>query len=305
MPTKSLAIALLVVLTPAAYSAGKADPGAKVYVEPVAPYVSGVEPGVGIVNPECRWNAYLVEHLVKDSAGRIVVAPSLPDVAGRKLVLQVDADANPAPASEISPRWLEASAKLLDESGRVLGETAFRHYVESGSLRECKNLKSMAADLSSDIAGWSENPTIAIKVGATMSVRSNDAIDETNGTACPLTAQLPRFIADKSDGDVYVFAGDIKAAKGKRLLLSITSAHGLGPGQQRGDKWLTVNGSLVDDDRELGSFVVRHISQRSRGGCGMLDQLSEELRDDILDWLAHPTANAQLGDAEETKSARR
>ena len=137
-----------------------------------------------------------------------------------------------------------------------------------------------------------------VQVSSLIPYQSDDVADETVRKECNWNTTMPRYLAEKSDGRVIVAENKSNTNTGKRLVLVATNLHTLGGGAWTGPKWLVLEGKLMHGDKLLGNFEVR---RQTIGGsfraCSTLESLSEEISDDILEWLKEPGLNAKLGDA--------
>lgn len=115
---------------------------------------------------------------------------------------------------------------------------------------------------------------------------------------CTWNTTMPQYLAKKSDGRVQVAEKNIDTAADKKLMLVATHLHVIGGGPWSGPKWLVLEGKLLEKGKLIGNFEAR---RQTIGGslktCGTLESLSEEIGDDILEWLKNPGLNAKLGDA--------
>lgn len=115
---------------------------------------------------------------------------------------------------------------------------------------------------------------------------------------CTWNTTMPQYLAKKSDGRVQVAEKNIDAAADRKLMLVATHLHVIGGGGWTGPKWLTLEGKLLEKGKLIGNFEAR---RQTIGGslktCGTLDSLSEEIGDDIVEWLKNPGLNAKLGNA--------
>ena len=240
--------------------------------------------------------------LVQNTKQKAVVLPDADKAKGLKLSITAYHSTENASANASSPRWLELSGKLT-KNEQAVGEFSFLRETYSGSLQDCNTLNDLADDLADDLAQWLENPASGIKIEAVMPMLREDTIDPVVQKTCPLTRKFPEALADASDTTVQRISQDIKAAQGKKLLLKAVSTHLAGGSAQKGDKWIKIVGSLVENDREIGSFIALRQTARARESCDIVKRLSSEVSEDILKWLKNPTANAKLGDADETTTA--
>lgn len=115
---------------------------------------------------------------------------------------------------------------------------------------------------------------------------------------CTWNTTMPEYLAKKSDGRVQVAEKNIDTAADKKLMLVATHMHVIGGGPWSGPKWLVLEGKLLEKGKLIGNFEAR---RQTIGGslktCSTLESLSEEIGDDILEWLNNPGLNAKLGDA--------
>ncbi|MDP2031618.1 MAG: hypothetical protein Q8K12_18450 [Thiobacillus sp.] len=137
-----------------------------------------------------------------------------------------------------------------------------------------------------------------VQVTSLIPYQSDDVANEAVRKECNWNTTMPRYLADESDGRVKVAEKNLDAITGKMLVLVATSLHTLGGRGWTGPKWLMLEGKLMQGDKLLGNFEVR---RQTIGGsfraCSTLESLSEEISDDILEWLKEPGLNAKLGDA--------
>lgn len=115
---------------------------------------------------------------------------------------------------------------------------------------------------------------------------------------CTWNTTMPQYLAKKSDGRVQVTEKNIDAVADKKLMLVATHLHVIGGGGWTGPKWLVLEGKLLEKGKLIGNFEAR---RQTIGGslrtCGTLESLSEEIGDDIVEWLKNPGLNAKLGNA--------
>ena len=137
-----------------------------------------------------------------------------------------------------------------------------------------------------------------VQVSSVIPYQRDDVADETVRKECNWNTTMPRYLAKESDGRVIVAENKSNTNTGKRLMLVSTNLHTLGGGGWTGPKWLVLEGKLMQGNKLLGNFEVR---RQTIGGsfraCSTLESLSEEISDDILEWLKEPGLNAKLGDA--------
>lgn len=110
---------------------------------------------------------------------------------------------------------------------------------------------------------------------------------------CDLQRLIPAAVADSSADALLVDGrGDLD--------MEITDAHGPGGWVFSGPKWVEVKGTLRRGGKSY-SFRAKRFSATdvfSGGTCGILAKCGRALGADIAAWLANPTNNAELGDAQ-------
>jgi hypothetical protein len=125
-----------------------------------------------------------------------------------------------------------------------------------------------------------------VQVSSLIPYQSDDVANETVRKECDW------------NGRVIVAEKNLDTTTGNKLVLVATNLHTLGGGPWTGPKWLVLEGKLMQGDKLLGNFEVR---RQTIGGsyraCSTLESLSEEIADDILEWLKAPGLNARLGNA--------
>ncbi len=83
---------------------------------------------------------------------------------------------------------------------------------------------------------------------------------------------------------------------GLALDLKIINVEG-GPGAARGNKTLTVAGTLYEDGKVAGSFTATRRTRHGRHTCRMLWENIGEIAEDVSRWMGAPRLDAYLGDA--------
>lgn len=91
------------------------------------------------------------------------------------------------------------------------------------------------------------------------------------------------------------------AGPGKTLNLTITNVMGVGGGAWSGPKSISVQGTLKDQGKVVGSFNARRTSGGGpfggyKGTCAILERCAESLATDIAGWMEKPVMNAALGE---------
>lgn len=132
--------------------------------------------------------------------------------------------------------------------------------------------------------------TYAEDAGVTKEVRAE----------CELDKKLPEHIADHAEG----LAPGAADASGRVLSLEITQMMGAGGGVWSGPKQIVLSGTLAENGQVIGSFKARRTTTGGawggyKGTCSLLERCSEELGEDIGEWLHRPTMDAKLGELDE------
>jgi hypothetical protein len=138
-----------------------------------------------------------------------------------------------------------------------------------------------------------------VQVASLIPYQNNDVGNEAVRKECDWNITMPRRMAADSDGRVKVAEQNLDTVTGKKLLLVATHLHSIGGGPWTGPKWLVLEGKLMQGQQLLGNFEVRRQTIRgSYRACSTLESLSEEITEDILEWLKAPGLNAKLGNAD-------
>lgn len=123
---------------------------------------------------------------------------------------------------------------------------------------------------------------------------------------CTINAELPTFVADYSKGmHVKVQLVDKVDPKspGRVLVMEILDAESAGNAFLGHHKSMTIRGKLYENGKQIGDFAARRNSMGGafagfKGSCKVLDRTAKALGKDIAEWLAKPSADAQLGELE-------
>lgn len=299
MFSRKFAISLLLISAAIAHAA----PLERIYVAPTIPYTSPAPDGSASPSVACPWDNRLVDYLARSSK-QISVTQTPMEAKGQKLVLTATLGPTVGTAETEGPAWINVNGKLYDENGKVLGDFGFLDDRYAGTLHKCKQAIRLAEGLGDSIAGWLEEPKPGIKIARAIGALREDTIDPDIKKSCPWDTQLPSILEGFTFGHIYRVSDDIAKAQGKKLLMTVVDARLLGGALYTGSKWLKIVGSLVENDREIGSFVAMRTSIRGWTGCGITSRLNEEIAYDILTWLEKPSMNAYLGDATPSDEAK-
>lgn len=128
------------------------------------------------------------------------------------------------------------------------------------------------------------------------------AINEKVKAECAVEDRVAYFVREHAKDSFEVVATKtLPASGGKTLSLTILQVQGVGGGAWSGAKAITLQGSLKDGGKEIGSFTARRSSGGGafggyKGTCSILERCAKALGKDISQWLASPTMNAGLGE---------
>jgi hypothetical protein len=161
-----------------------------------------------------------------------------------------------------------------------------------------KAIHGLLIIIATGIVAMSAHAEDVVLVSSLIPYEKDDTANEAVRKECDWNTTMPRYLAKESDGRVKVAEQGFDTATGKKLILVATNLHTLGGGVWTGPKWLVLEGRLMEGDKLLGNFEVRRQTIRgSFRACSTLESLSEDISDDILEWLRKPSLNAKLGDA--------
>ena len=125
-----------------------------------------------------------------------------------------------------------------------------------------------------------------------------DTANEAVRRECKWNTTMPQALVDESKGSIKIADQNFDAVTQKKLMLVATHLHTLGGGGFTGPKWLVLDGKLMEGGKLLGNFEARRQTIRgSYTACSTLESLSEDIAEDIVEWLKAPGLNAKLGDA--------
>jgi hypothetical protein len=118
-----------------------------------------------------------------------------------------------------------------------------------------------------------------------------------------LQDQLADFIREfgQAQGLQVQLLPDIGGVGGRVLELEISDAVSMGNAFIGHQKFTRVQGRLLEDGVEVGSFKARRNSSGGafagyKGSCSVLGRTVKALGKDIAGWLRNPSAGARLGD---------
>ena len=145
------------------------------------------------------------------------------------------------------------------------------------------------AAVSAETIGIPQVVPIADNVDMTLAVRNE----------CQLGEKVSSFLTE--------FAPNVRVAddtkQGRYLRMAITEVTAFGGGAWSGPKWMTVTGTLVENDKPIASFRAKRYSTGGafggfKGTCSIIGRCTKAIAQDIAEWLKNPVDGARLGDAQ-------
>jgi hypothetical protein len=90
---------------------------------------------------------------------------------------------------------------------------------------------------------------------------------------------------------------------GRYLRMEITEVFATGGGAWSGPKWMTVKGTLLENEKAIASFRAKRYSTGGafggfKGTCSIIGRCTKAIAEDIAEWLKNPVDGAELGDAQ-------
>jgi hypothetical protein len=274
----------------------------------------GDMPGLALpefMKTECDWRGSLVRSVVNNSKGAVSVTPEANkrDV-GRVLELQIAMLVAPLKGDN-SKRRLGVRARLFFD-GRWVAVKDFEDRSMVTSVHTvCESIANLGNNLGGDIAEWLQEsdaivcdsactglrPDDPIAIGKEILLASPDAIDEQVRTCNWPSKMVKDFVEDANDmspplrAKLFVTNEDILKYTGRKLILKVIKIH-LVSGEE---KWMEMSGEIIEGGVRSASF---HGYQKVRFGsfnpCKTLNTLSENMYNEIENWLVAPTMKAEL-----------
>ena len=141
------------------------------------------------------------------------------------------------------------------------------------------------------------------KVQRAIPYAANAAVPPAVRDQCALQTKVPEFLAQSAGSAVELVDGALNRKAGRVLEMEITEVHAPGGGAFSGPKWMSVNGTLYDRGKQIGSFRAKRYSTGGafggfKGTCAIIGRCGKAIGQDIAGWLGAPTQNAELGDAQ-------
>lgn len=149
------------------------------------------------------------------------------------------------------------------------------------------------------LAGAAPAGTGPVKVQRTIPFSEASGASDAVRSECQLETKVPEFLSRYSEDVELVDA--LPRAGGRVLALTITQVHAPGGGAFSGPKILTVEGTLRENGKAVGSFTATRYSGGGafgayKGTCSIVGRCAKTIGKDIAGWLRNPEDGAHLGD---------
>jgi hypothetical protein len=139
------------------------------------------------------------------------------------------------------------------------------------------------------------------KIGIPRAVPIAEHVDvsEAVKNECQLGEKVSTFLAE--------FAPNVSVSDdpktGRYLRMEITEVVATGGGAWSGPKWMTVKGTLQENEKAIASFRAKRFSTGGafggfKGTCSIIGRCTKAIAEDISNWLKNPVDGAELGDAQ-------
>jgi hypothetical protein len=139
------------------------------------------------------------------------------------------------------------------------------------------------------------------KIGIPRAVPIAEHVDvsEAVRNECQLGEKVSTFLAE--------FAPNVSVSDdpktGRYLRMEITEVVATGGGAWSGPKWMTVKGTLQENEKAIASFRAKRFSTGGafggfKGTCSIIGRCTKAIAEDISNWLKNPVDGAELGDAQ-------
>jgi hypothetical protein len=148
---------------------------------------------------------------------------------------------------------------------------------------------ALSASAAEDTIGIPKAVPIAESVDVSQAVRNE----------CQLGEKVSTFLAQFASN--VAVSDDTKT--GRYLRMEITEVVATGGGAWSGPKWMTVKGTLLENDKAIASFRAKRFSTGGafggfKGTCSIIGRCTKAIAEDIAEWLKNPVDGAELGDAQ-------
>lgn len=161
-----------------------------------------------------------------------------------------------------------------------------------------KTIQRLFVVVAACAAAMSARAEDVVLVASSIPYLKEDAISEAVRRECKWNTTMPLALVEESKGSVKIAEQNFDAVTGRKLALVATHLHTLGGGRFTGPKWLVLDGKLTEGGKLIGNFEARRQTiSGSYSACSTLESLSEEIAEDIVEWLKAPGLSAKLGDA--------
>src|SRR5262245_61881963 len=130
-------------------------------------------------------------------------------------------------------------------------------------------------------------------------IAANVEISQAVRDECQLGEKVSQFLAEFAPN--ATFSDDPKT--GRYLSMEITEVVATGGGAWSGPKWMTVKGTLQENEKPIASFRAKRFSTGGawggfKGTCSIIGRCTKAIAEDIATWLKNPVDGAKLGDAQ-------
>lgn len=137
-----------------------------------------------------------------------------------------------------------------------------------------------------------------IGIPAVVPIAENLDVSQAVRNECQLGEKVSTFLAQAASN--VAVSDDSKT--GRYLRMEITEVVATGGGAWSGPKWMTVKGTLMQDDKAVASFRAKRFSTGGafggfKGTCAIIGRCTKAIAEDIAEWLKAPVDGAELGDA--------
>ncbi len=149
-------------------------------------------------------------------------------------------------------------------------------------------------------------PLVSLAGGGTLNVQrsapyaSEDSAPKAVKLDCELETRIPDYVRSyaKRDFDRIDLVESVsKHTRGKGLAMTIVGVRATPGGPWSGRKSLTVEGTLWDNGKVVGTFRGMRETRGGYNTCANLNYDARSIGKDVAKWLKSPSMDARLGDA--------